>query len=205
MVIERDAASAAVPAGPGGTVPAGAGTGAAAGTAAPSVPAGLDGGAVGAAGAGVFAGIVALSALLAGLGGAVPAAAVQAPPVPPSGARAAPEAVVGQRPDGGRDPFVRPAVPDSPAPVETRPAGAAGLAVDEAVLRGVVVTRGGRLAMLEGADARTWVVRRRDRLHDGAVHEITEDAVLFLRDAAGPVPFAERVVRKRLRDTESGR
>ena len=144
--------------------------------------------------------------MLAVPAGAVPAAAgAQPPPAPPRGARPAPEAVAGQRPDGGRDPFVRPTAPDSSRPVEARPAGAAGLTVDEAVLRGVVATRGGRLAMLEGPDARTWVVRRGDRLHDGAVRDIGADAVVFLRDAADAAPLAERVVRRRLRDAEGGR
>ena len=172
-----------------------------AGTGVPSAaPAGPGGGAPAAA-EGV-AGAALLSAMLAGLGVGAPAAAGAVPPAPPQGARPAPEAVVGQPPDGGRDPFVRPRTPTAPGPIETRPAAAAGLVVDEAVLRGVVLTRGGRLAVLEGSGARTWIVRRGDRVHDGSVREITADAVLFLRDAADP---AERVVRKRLGDTEGGR
>ena len=173
-----------------------------AGTGVPSaVPAGPGG--AGPAAAGGVAGAALLSAMLAGLGGCAPAAAgAQPAPAPPQGARPAPTAVVGQPPDGGRDPFVRPRTPTATGPVEARPAAAAGLVVDEAVLRGVVVTRGGRLAVLEGPGARTWIVRRGDRVHDGSVQEITADAVLFLRDAAD---LAERVVRKRLRDTEGGR
>ncbi len=143
-----------------------------------------------------------LSALLAGLGGGAPAAGAQPSPAPPRDAGRAPEAPVGRGADGGRDPFVRSVVRDSPGPVEVRPAGVAGLAVDQAVLRGVVTTREGRLAVLEGPDAKSYVVRRSDRLYDVTVLEITADAVRFLRNEADP---AERVVRKRLRDTESGR
>ncbi len=146
-----------------------------------------------------------LSAMVAGLGGGAAAAGAGPSPAPPGGARPVPAVLVGQPPDGGRDPFVRRSVPDSPGPAEVRPAGVSGLAVDEAVLRGVVAIRGGRLAVLEGPDARTWVVRRWDRLYDGAVQDITADAVLLLRDAASSVPFAERLVRKRLRGTEGGR
>ena len=181
------------------------------GRGAPSAMSAVSSGTVPAA---VRARVVAAAALLAAMPtipGAVPAAVgEQPPPVPRRAAPAAPaavagQAVAGQGPDGGRDPFVRPMMPDSPARVEARPAGAAGLVVDEAVLRGVVATRGGRLAMLEGPDARTWVVRCGDRLHDGVVREVTADAVVFLRDAAASVPFAERVVRKPLHDTETGR
>ena len=115
----------------------------------------------------------------------------------------APETATGEEADGGRDPFARPAASGSRRPVEVRPSGLSGVAVDEVVLRGVVTTRDGRLAVLEGPDGRAWVARRGERLHDGAVKGITADEVLFLRDAAESV--AERVVGKRLRDGESAR
>ena len=124
-----------------------------------------------------------LAAVLAGLVADAPAAAgAQSSSVPPRETRRAPGAPVGRGPAGGRDPFVRPVVRDSPGPVDVRPAGPAGLAVDEAVLRGVVTTRAGRLAVLEGPDAMFYVVRRSDRLYDGAVQEVTAGAVLFLMD-----------------------
>ena len=107
--------------------------------------------------------------------------------------------------EGARDPFVRPATPGSPRPAEVRSSGLSGLAVHEVVLRGVVSIRGGRLALLEGPDARAWVVRSGDRLHDGKVQTVTGDGVLLLRDAADPVPLAERVVSMRVRDGERAR
>ena len=115
----------------------------------------------------------------------------------------APETAMGEEVDGGRDPFARPAASGSRRPVEVRPSGLSGVAVDEVVLRGVVTTRNGRLAVLEGPDGRAWVARRGERLHDGAVQGITADEVLFLRDAAESA--AARVVGKRLRDGESAR
>ena len=119
------------------------------------------------------------------------------------GAGQAPEAARGDGAGGGRDPFVRPAPPGRPA--EARPAGLSGLAVDEAVLRGVVSIRGGRLGVLEGPDARAWVVRPGDRLYDGRVQGVTAHGVVLLRDAAGSAAVAERVVRMGLRDTGSAR
>ncbi len=115
----------------------------------------------------------------------------------------APENAMGEEADGGRDPFARPAASGSRRPVEVRPSGLSGVAVDEVVLRGVVTTPDGRLAVLEGPDGRAWVARRGERLHDGAVQGITADEVRFLRDAAESV--AARVVGKRLRDGESAR
>ena len=136
---------------------------------------------------------------------ALASAAGQSPAVSAAEARPAPEATIDDAADLGRDPFVRPAAPDSRRPAESRPAGLSGLAVDEAVLRGIVSTRRGRLAVLEGPGARTYVVRPGDRLHDGRVREITGDAVLLLRDADDSMPLAGRLVRRRLRDTGSAR
>ena len=136
---------------------------------------------------------------------ALASAAGQSPAASAGAARQAPEAVIEGEADVGRDPFVRPAAPDSRRPPEGRPAGLSGLAVDEAVLRGIVATRRGRLAVLEGRDARTYVVRPGDRLHDGRVGEITGDAVLFLRDAGDSMPLAGLLVRRRLRETGSAR
>ena len=121
----------------------------------------------------------------------------------PGVVRRVPESAKGEEADGGRDPFARPMAPGSRPPVETRPSGLSDLAVDEVVLRGVVTTGDGRLAVLEGPDGRTWVARPGERLHDGAVQEVAADEVLFLRDAADPA--AERAVRRRLRDGESAR
>ena len=115
----------------------------------------------------------------------------------------APETAMDEEADGGRDPFVRPVASGPRPPVEARPSGLSDLAVDEAVLRGVVTTRDGRLAVLEGLDGRAWVARPGERLHDGAVQGIAADEVLFLRDAADPA--TDPVVSKRLRDGESAR
>ena len=115
----------------------------------------------------------------------------------------APETAMDEEADGGRDPFVRPVASGPRPPVEARPSGLSDLAVDAAVLRGVVTTRDGRLAVLEGPDGRAWVARPGERLHDGAVQGIAADEVLFLRDAADPA--TDPVVSKRLRDGESAR
>jgi len=111
----------------------------------------------------------------------------------------------GEAGDGGRDPFARPSAPASPGPVEVRAPGLAGVTVDEAVLLGVVTSREGRLAVLEGPGGRAWVVRPGERLRDGTVQGVAADAVVFLRDAAASVRLADRRVRKPLGGTGSAR
>ena len=147
-----------------------------------------------------------LRAVLVGLGGTVAATMGQPPPGPAQAVRPAPATAVGYEPEGRRDPFVSPIVPESGghAPAE-RPEGLPGLGIDDAVLRGLVASREGRLAVLGAPDGRTWVVRRGDRLYDGTVREISGDAVLFLRDADDSAPVTEREVRRPLRETESTR
>ncbi len=156
------------------------------------------------------------SAMLTGLGMAALALAGEAPsPLPGRSASQAPGTIrkasrvpepgMGEEAGGGRDPFVRPTASGSRRPVEVRPSGLSGLAVDEAILRGVVTSRDGRLAVLEGPDGRAWVARPGERLHDGTVQGITANEVLFLRDAADSIPSPERMEGRRLRDGESAR
>lgn len=141
------------------------------------------------------------AAVSAGLGAAFLVAGELPAPV---FAQDAPRAAVaaGHGSDGRRDPFARPAAPRAGATDAERPGGLSGLAVDDAVLRGTVRHRGGRVAFLEAPDGRTYAARLADRLFDGAVQDIADGAVVFLRDAAPP---GERDVRKRLRGTEDAR
>ena len=150
--------------------------------------------------------ITVLSVVLTGLGTTAIAVAGETPsPLRAREAGQARENTTGEAGDGGRDPFARPLAPESPGPVEVRAPGLAGVAVDEAVLLGVVTSREGRLAVLGGPGGRAWVVRSGERLRDGTVQGVAADAVVFLRDAADSVPFADRRVRKRLGGTGSAR
>ena len=146
------------------------------------------------------------AAVLTGLGAAaVLATGGQPAPACAQEAGGAPVAVAGPGPAGPRDPFVRPVAPRTGEAEVERPGGLSGLAVDDAVLRGVVRSREGRVAVLEAPDGRTYAARRADRLYDGAVLEITRDAVLFLLDGVPASSPGEREVRKRLREPESAR
>lgn len=146
------------------------------------------------------------TAVLTGLGAAVLVAGEAPASVFAQDAPRAAAPAAGPGPDGRRDPFAHPAAPRADAAEAERPGGLAGLAVDDAVLRGIVRHGGGRVAFLEAPDGRTYAVRRTDRLFDAAVQNIADGAVTFLRDAAAAVPPGEREVRKRLRErTEDAR
>jgi hypothetical protein len=106
-------------------------------------------------------------------------------------------------PQGRRDPFVslirRGAEVQGSAPA-ARPAGLAGLSTGEVSLRGTIKGRDGFVAMLQGADNKTYLVRVGDRLLDGTVRTITADAVVILQRVDDPLSVdTVREVRKVLR------
>lgn len=80
-------------------------------------------------------------------------------------------------PAGRRDPFSPPPAMAQPATPGERPAGLAGIAARELSLRGIVVTSGVSLAVLESPGGRSWSVRGGERLLDGAVGRIGADVV----------------------------
>lgn len=111
--------------------------------------------------------------------------------------------------EGRRDPFTsllrRGA--DAQAPSSgPRPSGLAGLSVAEVNIRGTVASRGGYVAILQGVDARTYIVREGDKLLDGVVRSITQDAMVLLQQVNDPLSLEkQREVRKVLRQTEEAK
>lgn len=108
---------------------------------------------------------------------------------------------------GRRDPFVTLLARGVELPsVSERPDGLPGLSVNEVALRGVVLSNGSYLAVLEAPDNKTYIVRPDDRLFDGSVKEITAEVVVFLQEVSDPLSLVtEREVSKGLRDAEEGR
>ena len=112
-------------------------------------------------------------------------------------------------PEGRRDPFVslvrRGAESPGTAPA-VRPAGLSGLTTSEVSLRGTMKGRDGFVAMMQGADNKTYLVRAGDRLLDGTIRTITADAVVILQRVSDPLSVeTEREVRKVLRQTEEAK
>ena len=86
-----------------------------------------------------------------------------------------------------------------------RPPGLAGLGAGEVTLRGTVQSRdGGFVAILQGADQKTYIVRAGDKLLDGTIRTITQNDMVILQQVNDPLSLEkQREVRKVLRQTEA--
>jgi Tfp pilus assembly protein PilP len=106
-------------------------------------------------------------------------------------------------PQGRRDPFVSllGRGGDLPSGTGARPAGLPGLLINEVTLKGVLKsTKGDFLALLQAPDARTYIVRAGDKVMDGKVKAISQDAVVFSQDVNDPLSLVkQREVRKTIR------
>jgi len=148
--------------------------------------------------------------------GAVAHAQAPAAPVATAGTAAAAPAAV---PDGARephgftydaggrrDPFVSMLRRGSSLASDTarsRPPGLPGLSAGEITLSGILASNGGFIAMLEGVDKKTYIVRTGDRLLDGTVRAITADTMVIVQQVDDPLSSeTQREVRKVLRQTE---
>ena len=112
------------------------------------------------------------------------------------------------RPEGRRDPFVsllRRGTASAHAP-SVRVAGLKGLAASEVTLRGTLASQGGYVAILQGADSKTYIVHPGEHLADGTIRSITADAMVILQQINDPLSLEkQREVRKVLRQTEEAR
>ncbi len=140
-----------------------------------------------------------------------PASAAAAPPAlaqAPAGSSApAPEPAYTYDPAGRRDPFVSLLGRGNDGkPSGSRVAGVPGLLINEVSIKGIIRDRSGFIAMVQGADNRTYVVRAGDRLMDGTVKAIVQDAVVFSQDVNDPLSLVkQKEIRKNLRSSEGGR
>ena len=137
--------------------------------------------------------------------------AAQAPPVeaqkPAPQAAEAPASAFTYRTEGRRDPFVSLVGRGSdPKASAARVEGLPGMLINEVSLKGIMKERAGFIAMLQGPDKKTYVVRAGQRLLDGSVKSITADAVVFAQDVDDPLSLVkQREVRKTLRSGEENR
>jgi type IV pilus assembly protein PilP len=109
-------------------------------------------------------------------------------------------------PEGRRDPFVSLLRRGVDSAQKSRVAGLAGLGTAEVSLRGVVLSQGAFVGIVQGVDAKTYIVRTGDKLSDGAIRSITADSMVILQQVNDPLSL-EKVheVRKVLRQTEEGK
>ena len=125
-------------------------------------------------------------------------ATAQTPPPPP------PPPAYTYEPEGRRDPFVSLLARGSdPTSAASRPPGLPGLLINEVIVKGIVRDRSGFIAMVQGPDTKTFIVRSGDKLMDGTVKSITADTVVFSQDVNDPLSLVkQREVRKAVRPTE---
>jgi hypothetical protein len=142
--------------------------------------------------------------------GAKGATGAQGAPAPagtpaPTGATGAQGASAGYSydPNGRRDPFVSLTARggDLPSAGGTRPSGLPGLLVNEITVKGVLKSpKGGFIALVQAPDNKTYIIRAGDKVMDGTVKAITQDAVVFSQDVNDPLSLVkQREVRKAIR------
>ena len=106
-------------------------------------------------------------------------------------------------PAGRRDPFKSLLVRERSRQGE-RPPGIPGLSVDELELQGLCKTRSGWLALVRGADNRSYLLRKGDLLFDGEVLDVRANELTLRQNVNDPQsvkPF--RDVTKRLNASRS--
>jgi Tfp pilus assembly protein PilP len=120
---------------------------------------------------------------------------------PQAGATARP--AYAYNPEGRRDPFV--SLLRRGRETVRRPDGkvldgVSSLLVNEVALKGILQSRGDSIALVQGADNKTYLVRVNDRLLDGFVRAVTSDTLILIQDVNDPLSVTkQREVRKTLR------
>jgi type IV pilus assembly protein PilP len=135
---------------------------------------------------------------------AAPAGQAEAPAPPPQAPPVVPPDPYSYNPDGRRDPFLSLlGAGAEKGPQAKRGDGVAGMTVAEISVRGILQSRGTLIAMVQGPDNRTYMLRQGDRLADGAVQAVTTDGLVIMQEVNDPLSLVkQRVVRKPLRAQE---
>ncbi len=112
-------------------------------------------------------------------------------------------------PEGRRDPFVS-LIKNGNEKRIARPGqavdGVAGLTVDELSVRGIVTGSSGYVAVVQGPDNHTFLVRANDKLLDGIVKAVTPQGLVIMQDVSDPLSLIkQKEVRKMLHANEEGK
>ncbi len=157
--------------------------------------------------------------MLAALAGAVFTAqqtSAQAAPAPPAATVPAKEAQAKSpappenytyEPAGRRDPFVNLlGAGNELRPTSRKGEGPSGMTVSEISVRGVMQSRDGLIAMVQGPDSKTYIVHPGDKLLDGSIKSITPQGLVIEQEVNDPLSVVkQREVRKLLRGLEDAK
>jgi Tfp pilus assembly protein PilP len=109
-------------------------------------------------------------------------------------------------PAGRRDPFLNLLGTGLEARSARRGEGPGGMSVAEISVRGVLQSRGALIAMIQGADTRTYIVHQGDKFIDGTIKTITPQGLIVLQEVNDPLSAVkQREVRKMLRSSEGAK
>lgn len=129
------------------------------------------------------------------------------PPGPP--ATAAPPAgdLYTYQPEGRRDPFLSILGTGSePRLTSRRGDGPVGTLTDELSVRGIMQNGSALIALVQGPDKKTYLVRAGDKLLDGTVKAVTPEGLTIVQDVSDPLSLVKtREVRKLLRSVEDAK
>ena len=105
-------------------------------------------------------------------------------------------------PQGRRDPFRSLIGPAPKLEPGQRPPGVAGFLIDEMKLQGILKTRHGLTAMINGPDNKGHLLRVGDKVLDGEVIRITATGIVFRQEVNDPTRI-ERRLEKRYLDEQA--
>jgi Tfp pilus assembly protein PilP len=135
---------------------------------------------------------------------ASPAAAASAvAPAPDKTPKPLPPENYAYDPGGRRDPFTNLIGSGANQPTSRKGEGPSGIAVAEISVRGVLQSRNGLIAMVQGPDNKTYIVHQGDKLLDGSIKTITTQGLIIEQDVNDPLSVVkQREVRRLLRGLE---
>ena len=107
-------------------------------------------------------------------------------------------------PERRRDPFVNLLTRGGdPGLLNERPAGLAGLSVNDVSLNGLVLSGGVYLAVIQAPDNKTYILRGGELLFDGVVKSVSAEGITFLQEVNDPMSIVNaREVFRTLRRQE---
>jgi Tfp pilus assembly protein PilP len=109
-------------------------------------------------------------------------------------------------PENRRDPFISLIGTGADTTVTRKGEGIAGMAIAEISVRGIMQSRGGYVAMVEGADKKTYVVHAGDKFADGTIKTILPTGLVIIQEVNDPLSLVkQREVRKLLRSLEDAK
>jgi len=137
---------------------------------------------------------------------AAPARPPAAAPAVPTDVTKSPDTTFTYQPDGRRDPFLNLLGMGGEDTTSKKGEGAAGLTVAEISVSGVLQSRGELIAMVQGPDKKTYIVRQGDKFLDGTIKSVTPQGLIIVQEVNDPLSLVkQREIRKLLRTLEDAK